>query len=224
MSAARFRSVSPPSVAVAGLPTPVGVKHPVRGCPSRSNPCGRVGASVGVRNKPFLTGTIVAHPLAIAPCGHASPARPGVSVSSPAPPADLDHTNANTRDGEPVPSTSFSGATTTIAPWGGSSRQVRELGQAVLAGAEQEVVDREGRVEGVRGARVGADGLHADAHDRRDLGQPARGLDVRARGLGAVEERLLVVGAGVPAGAQEQPAARRAAGRARSPRPGCRPA
>ena len=85
-------------------------------------------------------------------------------------------------------------------------------------------MDREGRVERVRDARVGADGLDAEADDRGRLGQPARGLGVRAGRLAAVEERVLVVGAGVPAGAQEQPAARRAAGRARSPRPGCRPA
>ena len=75
------------------------------------------------------------------------------------PPAPTGQTSANTRDGEPVPSTSFSGATTTIAPVRRQLGQVRELREAVLARAEQEVVDRERRVEGVRGARVGADGL-----------------------------------------------------------------
>ena len=89
--------------------------------------------------------------------------------------------------------------------------QVGELGEAVLARAEQEVVDRERRVEAVRGARVGADRLDADADDRRLLGQPARALGVRAGRVAAVEERVLVVGARVPAGAQQQPAARRAA-------------
>ena len=63
-------------------------------------------------------------------------------------------------------STSFSGATTITAPGGRQLGQVGELGEAVLAGAEQEVVDRERRVEAARRARVGADGLDAEADDR----------------------------------------------------------
>ena len=56
-------------------------------------------------------------------------------------------------------------------------RQVLQLGQAVLAVAEQERVARERRVEGVRGAGVGADRLHARRPmHRRLLGQPPRAL------------------------------------------------
>ena len=118
-----------------------------------------------------------------------------------------------------------SGATTTIAPGGRQLGQVRELGQAVLARrrAGSGGPGTAGRRSARRPRRCRRSRT-PNADDRRGLGQPARGLGVRAGRLAAVEERLLVVGAGVPAGAQEQPAAGRAAGRARSPRPGCRPA
>ena len=103
--------------------------------------------------------------------------------------------------------------------------QVRELRQAVLARAEQEVVDRERRVERVREPGVGADGLARRSRRSRDVSASQRARPASGPGrLAAVEERLLVVGARVPAGAQEQPAARRQRRRARSPRPGCRPA
>ena len=52
---------------------------------------------------------------------------------------------------------------------------------------------REGRVEGVRGAGVGADGLHPDADHRRLLGHPSGALRAHAgrvrAGLVGVEER-----------------------------------
>ena len=51
-------------------------------------------------------------------------------------------------------------------------REVRELGQAVASGAEQEGVDRERRVEAARRARVDADGLDPEADDVRMLGEP----------------------------------------------------
>src|SRR5581483_681586 len=91
--------------------------------------------------------------------------------------------------------------------------QVGELGQPVLAGAEQEGVTRERRVEAVGGASVGADRLDADPDDRRLLGQPAGAGDRDAGGvrpgLVRVQESGLVVGAGVPAGSEQQPAAGR---------------
>jgi hypothetical protein len=72
-------------------------------------------------------------------------------------------TSAKTRAGLPVPGTSLSGATITTAPVCGSVARLARLGEAVLARAEEEAVDGEGRVEGVGGAGVGADGLDADA-------------------------------------------------------------
>ena len=59
-------------------------------------------------------------------------------------------TKASARGGRPPPSP-FGGPLT--ARRGGQLGQVGELGEPVLAGAEQEVVDRERRVERVRGAR-----------------------------------------------------------------------
>jgi hypothetical protein len=58
-------------------------------------------------------------------------------------------------------------------------------------------VDRERRLERVGGARVGADRLDADAHQRALVGDPACALDVEAgrvrAGLVGVEELRLVV-------------------------------
>ena len=93
-------------------------------------------------------------------------------------PIRIQGTKASTRAGLPVPPTSLSGATTTSAPVGGSSREVGELRDAVLAGAEEVRVDGERRVEAAGRAGVGADGLDADPDDRRLLGQPARALGV----------------------------------------------
>ena len=67
------------------------------------------------------------------------------------------------------------------APVGGQLVEVLQLGQAVLARAEQERVAGERRVERVRGAGVGADRLDAEPEDRRLLGQPAGALDARRR-------------------------------------------
>ena len=123
----------------------------------------------------------------------------------------LDGTSASTRAGDPVPSTSFSGATTTTAPFGGSSRQVRQLRQPVAVVAEQVLVHGEDRVEAARRARVDPDGLHAEAGDAALGAQPPRRLDVRPgghRALGAgVEEGLGVLRARVPAGAEQHPRA-----------------
>ncbi len=62
-----------------------------------------------------------------------------------------------------------------------------------------------------RGARVGAHGLHAEAGQRRLLGQPARALGGDAGGVRAVlvgvEEGRGVLAAGLPAGPVEQPTA-----------------
>src|SRR5580765_3131240 len=93
---------------------------------------------------------------------------------------------------------------------GGQERDVLELGEAVLAAAHQEGMAGEGRVEGVRGARVGSHGLDADPHDRSVLGDPPGAIDAHAgrvrTGLVRVDEPLLAVGAGVPAGAVDHPA------------------
>ncbi len=66
-------------------------------------------------------------------------------------------------------------------------------------------------IEACRSARVYSDGLDADTDERRFFGEPAGTLHVEAgglRGTGAcVQEKVLVVGASIPAGAQEQPAA-----------------
>ena len=59
--------------------------------------------------------------------------------------------------------------------------QVGELGETVLAGAEQEVVGRERRVEAAGRTRIGADGLHSEADDRALGGEPLGQLRVRAR-------------------------------------------
>src|SRR6266508_5891146 len=96
------------------------------------------------------------------------------------------------------------------ALWGQLGK-VLELRQPVPVGAEQERVAGERRVEARGGSSVGANGLDADADDRRLLRQPPGALDrdawrVRA-GLVDVAEQLVVVGARVPAGAVEQPAA-----------------
>src|SRR6266545_294380 len=95
------------------------------------------------------------------------------------------------------------------ALWG-QLGEVLELRQPVPVGAEQERVAGERRVEARGGSSVGANGLDADADDRRLLRQPPGALDrdawrVRA-GLVDVAEQLVVVGACVPAGAVEQPA------------------
>src|SRR5207245_2622929 len=91
------------------------------------------------------------------------------------------------------------------------ARQIGQLGQAVLARPEQELVARKGWLEAVRGARIGANGLHAEANHRRLLAEPARQLDRDARRVWAslvgVQEGALIVRAAVPAGAKEQPAA-----------------
>ena len=98
----------------------------------------------------------------------------------------------------------------TTAPVGGSSRQVLQLGQAVLAGTEQERVAGEGGVERVRRTGVGADGLDADADDGRLLGQPAGALDahagrVRARLVGVEELVLAWLRASHPVRRSSQP-------------------
>src|ERR1700742_1482115 len=94
---------------------------------------------------------------------------------------------------------------------GGQLRQVGQLGEAVAARAEEEVVDREARVHPTGGAGVDADRLAAVADDVGVLGQPFRAGDVRAgagRALGAEgQERGLVLGARFPTGAEEDPAA-----------------
>src|SRR5712692_1568825 len=67
----------------------------------------------------------------------------------------------------------------------------------------------EWRVEGVGRARVGANRLHADPNEGTLLRQPLSQLDVDARrmraGLVRVEECLLVIRAGIPARAVEEP-------------------
>ena len=90
--------------------------------------------------------------------------------------------------------------------------EVGELREAVLARAEQEVVHRERRVEAAapRPRRCPTVSTPMPTIGAL-LGQPARALGVRARACAApvadVEERVLVVGARVPARAQQQPAA-----------------
>ena len=100
----------------------------------------------------------------------------------------------------------------TTAPVGGSCAS-SPLGQSADSRAELEVwTGNRGPTRRARGPR-GADGLDADAHQRALVGDPARTLDVEAgcvrAGLVGVEELRLVVRAGVPAGAEEQPAALR---------------
>ena len=89
-------------------------------------------------------------------------------------------------------------------PGGREAGQVLQLGQAVLASAEERGVARERRVERVRGAGVGADGLHADADDRGLFGKPSRAVDRDAgrvrSGLIGVQEGLLAVRPRIPTG------------------------
>ncbi len=118
-------------------------------------------------------------------------------------------TRASTRAGLPEPATMGSGAAMRTAPVAGSRATFCSCVKPVLAVAHQVGVARERRIEGVRGAGVGADRLRADADDGRLLGDPpgAHRRDagrVRA-GLVGVEERLLARPTGVPPGAVEQP-------------------
>src|SRR5918995_492411 len=84
--------------------------------------------------------------------------------------------------------------------------KVRELRNTVFTRTEEVVVERERWVKAGGHTSVDADGLHAHADDRGPLGKPAGALGVEA-GVGpVVEEELLVVGARVPARAEEQPA------------------
>jgi hypothetical protein len=89
--------------------------------------------------------------------------------------------------------------------------EIAQLGQAVLVRAEQVGVAGERRVEPMGAAGVRTDRLDADSDDRCLLGQPARTLRFDAGGVRAghvgVQERVLVRGAGVPAGPVQQPAA-----------------
>src|SRR5438045_8712213 len=66
----------------------------------------------------------------------------------------------------------------------------------------------EWRVEGVGRTRIGADSLDTDADDRALIRQPLSQLDIDARrvraGFVRIQERLLVTGTGVPAGAVKQ--------------------
>ena len=70
---------------------------------------------------------------------------------------------------------------------------------------------RERRVEAAGGARVGADGLHAEAGDVALRGQPARRVDVGARRhrslVADVEERRGVLRALAPARPEQHPRA-----------------
>src|SRR5437763_6466760 len=84
---------------------------------------------------------------------------------------------------------------------------VAQLGQPVLAGAEQVRVARERRVERVGEAGVGTHRLHADTDDRPFLGEPAGAVDRDAGRVAGVGELVGVVAAAVPAGAVQQPAA-----------------
>ena len=69
-------------------------------------------------------------------------------------------------------------------PGRGKLVEVGQLRQPEAAGAEQQVVDGEGRVKTAGGARVDPDGFHAEARDLGVGGEPSRGLDVRARRTG----------------------------------------
>ena len=94
----------------------------------------------------------------------------------------------------------------------GSRREVLQLGQAVLAAAHQERVARERRVEGVRGAGVGADRLDArrrsPAPPRPPSGRtPAEMPGVCGPVSSALRKSSWSSRPGVPAGAVEQPAA-----------------
>src|SRR6059058_1442716 len=79
--------------------------------------------------------------------------------------------------------------------------QVAQLGQPVLAGAQQVRVARERRVERVGRAGVGTDGLYAHADDRPLLGEPAGAVRRDAGRVAGIGERVGVLAAAVPAGA-----------------------
>src|SRR5713226_10303190 len=88
--------------------------------------------------------------------------------------------------------------------------EVGELGEAVLAGAEQIGMARKGGVKAMGLAGVGADGLYTDTDDRRLCGQPTGALDrdawrVRPGRIG-VQKPLLIARSRVPARAEEKPA------------------
>jgi hypothetical protein len=75
-------------------------------------------------------------------------------------------TSASARTGLPVPPTSFSGAIISSAPVGGIAPRFASCVTPYFP-PEQVVVEREGRVEVVRRARVDTDGLDAHADERR---------------------------------------------------------
>src|SRR5215468_5863284 len=87
--------------------------------------------------------------------------------------------------------------------------QILQLSQAELVGAEHVRVTRERRVERVRGAGIRANGFHADSLNRRLFGEPLCTVDGNAWCRPSIEKRVLVAGASVPAGTDEQPAAGR---------------
>ena len=103
----------------------------------------------------------------------------------------------------------------TTAPVGGRVARFCSWVRPNLPCAEQERVARERRIERVGRAGVGADRLHPDALDRRLLGQPLGAGDRDAGRVAAVGVRVRVGASGRPSRSGEQPAAGRAAGRAR---------
>ena len=88
--------------------------------------------------------------------------------------------------------------------------QVRELRDTVLVRAHEVVMGGERGIEPPCGARVDADGFDPHADEGAFLGDPTYALGVEAWRMGVavcgVQERFGVLGAGVPARVQEQPA------------------
>lgn len=90
--------------------------------------------------------------------------------------------------------------------------KVGELGEAILAGAEQKCMAGKGGIKAVSLARVGANRLHADPDDRCFRGQPTGALDGDARsvrpGVVGVQKPLLIARSSVPSRAVQEPTAR----------------
>ena len=101
--------------------------------------------------------------------------------------------------------------------------ELLQLRQTQLAGSQQEVVRRKGRIHPTGRTRIDADGLDPVAADRPLVGQPAGGLDRRTRGVRAVLRRR----SGTSSGRRRALTSRSAAaprrcqgcGRSRPPRP-----